>query len=563
MKKKFFYAVVISLLSTNLLQAQVTVGSDLPPHRTALLDIKTRQAAGKINTVGDDDNISATGGLLLPRVKLSSTNTLEPFVETTDPDWTDAEKQKKLRMSAVGLMVYNIETLGDGNSIYPAVYTWDGEKWSTSQANPSKMEITEQPKAFSFYETGEETLIPLKFGISGASGTITYQWYQLTGNNVHVRVGTKIGEPGAISGDGANTDSFTPKGIIKGITRNANNTGFYKFYCIATDGYGKTLISDIAEVAVGCGAKNNQGDWLTFMCFNLGATKLTMKEQKEYSITFSQPNDPRNNTHYYVTGEEKVYGDLYQWGRIGDGHQQRGDSAGFVNGRNTAGSNQINYKTNSNAADSIPNFESGAKIGTWTHPWNQVRRGTAHWGKFILVGSAQNGNWAARLPTSQLNQLWTNGRFTPNDPCAKIKEDGVTFETYYPVENGTASASTNWRMPTSDEWGSIFRGGGSPGTIGSATANTWVSNPHANNSTNIGYFEIKPDNETPTLLLPLSGYRACNNGVLSHQGSRGDYWSSTLIGEQGIALVIYNGSVNPVSRSNLGYGFAIRCIKSN
>lgn len=558
MKKAFFLFVALTLLTNYILLAQVTLGSGIAPNRTAMLEIKTRQANSVINTVGDEDNISANGGILLPRVKLVSTHTLEPFIKVNDTIWTKPDRRKEICMSTVGLMVYNINTIGDGSSIYPAIYTWDGVKWSTSQINPSKTEIEVQPKPFSFYEKGDETPVPLTFKVSGAPGVnITYQWYQVTGNNVHVRVGTKIGGRGTINGTGANTDSFTPTGIIKGTTKNANNTGFYKFYCVATDSFGKSLISDIAEVAVGCGAKNNDGDWLSFMCFNLGATIHTIKEQKEYQMVFHQPNADFDNKHYYINGEEKVYGDLYQWGRIGDGHEKRDTLAGFVDGEITAGTNQIEH------GDRGPKFENGINIGTWTYPWKQVERGTEYWGKFIMT---DDGNWAKNLSVSEINQLWSNGHFSPNDPCAKIKEDGISFETFYPDPdaNDPTSANTNWRLPSSDEWGSIFRGGGSPGSIGSATANSWISNPHTSVSGNIcGSYEVRPDNETTTLFLPLSGYRGCSNGALYYTGTRGDYWSSTLLGIQGVAIVIYNRGVNPVSRSNLGYGFALRCIKNN
>lgn len=304
------------LMCSPYIRSQVTIGSGYTPTRAALLDIKTRQATTVINTVGDDDNrTSDEGGILLPRVKLVSTNTLQPFVAITDAEWTDATKQKALRMSVAGLMVYNIASVGE--SLYPGLYTWDGEKWATSQANPSAgMEISAQPKSFTFYELGTETVIPLEFVITGATSTVTYQWYQVTGNNVHIR----IGEP-VTKGSGMKTATYTPTQVVKGTTRNANNTGFYKFYCIATDSYGKSLESDIAEVAVGCGAKNNAGEWISFMCFNLGAdNNSTIESQKNYSISFT---NEANGKHEYVQNEEDLFGDLFQWGRIPDGHEDR------------------------------------------------------------------------------------------------------------------------------------------------------------------------------------------------------------------------------------------------
>jgi hypothetical protein len=68
--------------------------------------------------------------------------------------------------------------------------------------------------------------------------------------------------------------------------------------------------------------------------------------------------------------------------------------------------------------------------------------------------------------------LWRTGRFAPNDLCAKIKSDGLTYETYYPETDGISSANTNWRTPSQDEWGSIYKSGTVSGSLATATANS-------------------------------------------------------------------------------------------
>jgi hypothetical protein len=136
-------------------------------------------------------------------------------------------------------------------------------------------------------------------------------------------------------------------------------------------------------------------------------------------MTSSKPNDA-DGRHYYIAGEENLYGDLYQWGRIGDGHQKRGAAQGFKAGQKTAGTNQVAY-------GSGPAYEDGNLIGTsQRYPWRQVARSTDHYGKFITTGSGQNYNWAFNLPANQIDQLWRTGRFAANDPCAKINEDGLS-----------------------------------------------------------------------------------------------------------------------------------------
>lgn len=99
--------------------AQVTVGMSEAPTKTALLQLKSQSA--------DASNItSMKGGLLLPRVKLLKINTLQPFVDPTDTDYSEEKKM------STGLIVYNVnKSTEDG--IYPGVYCWDGEKWNLTE----------------------------------------------------------------------------------------------------------------------------------------------------------------------------------------------------------------------------------------------------------------------------------------------------------------------------------------------------------------------------------------------------------------------------------------------
>jgi hypothetical protein len=553
------FVLLLGLCSLTM-QAQVTIGSDIAPARAALLDLKARQETGTVSSISDDKNITSglgDGGLLLPRVKLVKITTLEPFISDDDPDFT--ANTNSLKEKLAGLMVYNITNNGVGTTLYPAVYTWNGAVWTTSQANEAVSSITGQPAKFTFYEQGNETVSPLNFTVDGL-GTWAYQWYQVTGNNVHVRVGRPVGQTGTIyttaataEAAGSNTASFRPQAIIKGTTCNANNTGFYKFYCIAESSLGARLESDIAEVAVGCGAKNNDGEWISFMCFNLGAADLTIAAQKNHSMTFSPVNDT-DGRHYYIAGEENLYGDLYQWGRIGDGHQKRGVTQGFVVGQNAGGTNQVAY-------GSGPTYEDGNLIGTTLrYPWRQVDRNDAtHYGKFILITATQNYNWAYNLLASEIDQLWRTGRFAPNDPCAKIKDDGWNYETYYPVTGGVSGATTAWRTPSQDEWGNIYKGGAISGLPSTATANSWTWN-----SANGRGFEIRPDGVTTTLFLPASGYRnSRGDGALYYQGSNGYYWSISIVSTNAYGLNFYSSNVNPANSSNRASGFALRCIKNN
>ncbi|MDR1652263.1 MAG: fibrobacter succinogenes major paralogous domain-containing protein, partial [Prevotellaceae bacterium] len=366
----------------------------------------------------------------------------------------------------------------------------------------------------------------------------------------HIRVAQKCT---ASDGSGFATNAFTPTSVIKGTTRNANNTGFYRYFCVGKNATNDSVVSNIAEVAVGCGAKNLQGEWLSFMCFNLGATELTIAAQKNH--TLAAPTNEADGLHTYQAGEEAIYGDLYQWGRIRDGHEQRGAGAGFVAGSNAAGTNQAAYS----AATPIV-FEDGNIIGTsQTYPWRQVSRAdNNYYGKFITTTRAQNYNWAYDLPDVEKDQLWRTGRFAPNDPCAKIKEDGLTYETFYPETNGIASANTAWRIPAQDEWSNIYKGGTISDSPDNALANTWTWY----NSNGRG-FDIKPDGVTTTLHLPANGFRNLNGGCLYRQGSNGYYWGSTFSATHTYTFYFSSGNVNPAVIGYRGYGYALRCIRSS
>ncbi|GHT89052.1 hypothetical protein FACS189474_5330 [Bacteroidia bacterium] len=524
------------------MNAQVTIGSSENPAKAALLDIKNQAPNADNETV-------TTGGLVLPRVSLQSADNLLPFIPN------DATFTSDVKRDHVGLIVYNVNP---AFQVGAGPYLWNGSAWTvagdfaTGAPAPSYIRISAQPKKFSFYEEGTETAAALSVGVAtNADPTdVEYKWYKVTGNNLHVRVGTPCV---AADGSGFTTSSFTPS-VLKGTTRNANNTGFYRYYCEATNKTtGEIVASDIAEVAVGCGAKDKDGEWISFLCFNLGAADLTIAAQKGHTMTIN-PANGSDGRHYYVANEEGVYGDLYQWGRIGDGHEKRGAGAGFTAGQNTAGANQIAY----NAA-TPPTFENGNLIGTsQRYPASQVSRTdpNGYYAKFITTTATQDYNWAFTMATSTKDQLWRTGRYAANDPCAKIKDD-ATYETYYPATDGIAGANTNWRLPSPEEWGALYKGGTISGGPGAATANTWVWN----GSNGRGY-EVRPDGATTTLFLPASGYRNFGNGLLYYQGTGGHYWSNASTGTNAYHLHFDSGRVNPANSYNRGYGFALRCVKN-
>ncbi|MDR1938157.1 MAG: hypothetical protein LBQ73_06650 [Tannerellaceae bacterium] len=119
--KRFFLPAVL-LFTAISLQGQVSIGWSGPPAQAGLLELKTQEAdAGNVT--------SDKGGLLLARVKLADLNTLQPFIDTSDADWTDATTREELKRRHTGLLVYN---LTNGQGFQQGVYVWDGSKWNLS-----------------------------------------------------------------------------------------------------------------------------------------------------------------------------------------------------------------------------------------------------------------------------------------------------------------------------------------------------------------------------------------------------------------------------------------------
>lgn len=119
---RHLFILSLLLLSSFSLFGQVTIGSGSAPAKGALLQLKDQEP--------DSENRTSTkGGLLLPRIKLESRNSLEPIIDEFDTDLPNLKK------SHVGLMVYNLTetppTVKDPDKILkPGIYTWDGALWT-------------------------------------------------------------------------------------------------------------------------------------------------------------------------------------------------------------------------------------------------------------------------------------------------------------------------------------------------------------------------------------------------------------------------------------------------
>lgn len=118
---KTLLLVIITFTAVCNLNAQVTIGSDTPPEKAALLDIKTKES----NSSGGIS--SENGGLLLPRVEIDDVNDFTLFFDKNDPNINYTDEKRK----HIGLTVYNIRE-DHQNNLEKGIYVWDGERWLKS-----------------------------------------------------------------------------------------------------------------------------------------------------------------------------------------------------------------------------------------------------------------------------------------------------------------------------------------------------------------------------------------------------------------------------------------------
>ncbi len=125
MKSKKLILVLILITITipyEQLCAQITVGSELPPEKAALIDIKTVDGGneGKITT--------DKGGILLPRVEITDMLKLTVFPDIKETPADEYEKQKKRH---IGLTVFNLKEDAE-KGLAKGVYVWNGNMWERS-----------------------------------------------------------------------------------------------------------------------------------------------------------------------------------------------------------------------------------------------------------------------------------------------------------------------------------------------------------------------------------------------------------------------------------------------
>jgi hypothetical protein len=314
-----------------------------------------------------------------------------------------------------------------------------------------------------------------------------------------------------------------------------------------------------------------------FAKYNLGAdpTLDNPKKQIEYLA------NPSN------TDLVRVLGDLYQWGRVADGHEKR-DAVQYSTSGALSG-NDLNTATGQVAND------YGAAV------YNKADTDKKY-GHFIK----SNGDWR-----TQKDDLWGNGEGLNGNPdnhggIRKI-EDNKYYQNTNWVIPGNNPCPDGFRVPTQDEWERICNYDCNPGSrnsstnIATNTDLTWVTVAGGKKSDSwsdisIGGFAIYDAEEwkaattnsggyfynvdwssstnmkrlyddkapEPLIFLPSAGIRVCNSGSLSEKGVGGYYWSSTVVDTKaynmyfGIMLGTIAVNTTEYARAN---GMSVRCVE--
>ncbi|MDR1631299.1 MAG: hypothetical protein LBR97_00155 [Dysgonamonadaceae bacterium] len=456
-KTIFLLSLFLMVLGTVNVNAQVRIGGDIPPNASAVLDL-------------NPDNVSdASGGLLLPRVSLTTVDDPDPFLSHER-----------------GLVVYNLTT---GNDLKEGIYYNDGLRWhpvlSSEPVGGLDFPIIflRQPGKVWLGDTG--SLIDTMYvELFEKTPTTTFQWYKRDPGTPPVLLAGETSDTLFINSNKFDLLGLTALGKVS------------QFFCLVRNG-SQTAISGSGYVVFGPGAWLANGKWINIAPANLGATENNLADQLNHI-----PSNAYDKT---------VYGDLYQWGRKKDGHEDRTKQAADA---------ELFYKDS----------EFGVPVDSLDVN-GQIEYSKTGYGKFIM--HAQGTYDWRDYPTDDSDNTiispsdkwtWAN---PVNDPCK--------------AELGDA-----WHVPSSSEWVQIHQN------------NTWRWYMDGTSG-----YEIKPGGAArPTsFFLPAAGYRNRSNGEAVFTAN-GYYRSSDVVSntQQAYNLDFTSGSITPMSVASRSGGSSVRCV---
>jgi hypothetical protein len=272
---------------------------------------------------------------------------------------------------------------------------------------------------------------------------------------------------------------------------------------------------------------------------------------------------------YIPNNDAADLGDYYQWGRVADGHQRTvwSKAANHINQILPYG-NAI-YETadtasyligGPNYADYYDNYSPNNST-----PFYQVKPDDFHYGKFIKLGA--NGYWynIDNSLSPQYSYHWGQTTQSPTPPNRT------------PAKNGNDPCPAGWKVPSRWQWLDTHSGNASAldylyimdNIWPAAVNNNWGTNLRGGVNGGIGG-AIVVNKIGARLLIPATGYRSDQNGVLTDQQTRGYYWSSSTHNYnhqyRGVLNFLFgnnppNGGLYPGTHNSQGtHGLVVRCV---
>jgi len=267
---------------------------------------------------------------------------------------------------------------------------------------------------------------------------------------------------------------------------------------IKTNDWEKKLEQDVTYIIEPFGAQvaiKEGDDYLHFL--TLPETLIFDSKELEGVLINGVRWATRNlAAHGKFVEKPEDYGALFQWGRKGDGHEQRTSQ---------------NYPTNDNSQ------ETGVVSGTGLDANGQIVNTHAAFGKFIKQNETPY-DWCS----PQNDALWNSGTETT------------------PVKTANDPCPAGWRVPTQTEFQSLIDSGSEWDELNGVTGR---------------YF----GDGTLKLFLPAAGVRYRNTGAVLYSGGNGYYWGSAVYGIYARDLVFYSGNVG-VSSAYRAFGLSVRCV---
>ena len=207
--------------------------------------------------------------------------------------------------------------------------------------------------------------------------------------------------------------------------------------------------------------------------------------------------------HGVFVDNPEDYGALFQWGRKGDGHEQRTSPS---------------YPTNDDS------FENGIVSGAANFDANdQIVSTHAAYGKFIKQNNSPY-NW--RDPS--ISTLWNSGSEAA------------------PVKTANDPSPPGYRVPTDAEIQSLLNT--------TYVTNVWTTE---NGVAGRRFTDIATGN---SIFLPAAGYRSDSDGTLSRVGTYGYYWSGTEYNASNAWTLGFSSSGVSRSYNRKALGFSFRPV---